>query len=570
MIIRGLTTSILACAGVILAARGVLPTHDGDAEVAGPAQTHKALANNNSSAIPARVIVALSPVYTVDREFRSMSGPFHIQTLVFPKHDPPELLWITGYSTEVVAADGKSPMPQDFMCHANLDFHAQRHSQLFELPVSQTGRLFTLSQGQQEIHLPAGFGLPFYSDEPLTLTTQVLNLNFDGKTQQVRHRVVIEYVLDRDLSESMKALQMTAGFGLVLLDGEQGYYEEKKPQDSQHGPGCLLGEAAAEGTYKDSFGREFSGHWVVKPGKEVNRTLITHLIKLPYDTTLHYAAVHLHPFAKSLLLRDLTTGETVYESKAEGFDDRIGLSRVEYLSSPKGIPMFASHDYELVSTYLNTTMKNQDSMAVLLMYLLDKEFDKRPRTLPYLLSVNQPTPHGEEAALLHTSLGDIKLALYETVAPRHVQQFKRLVRLKVYDTMRFPRIEPGFLIQTGYPHYRGGKPLTAEQDAAIRPLKAEFNDLPQRRGVAIMLLDDDKDPHSAKATFGILLGDAPHLYGRYTIFGEVLEGFETLDRIAAVPRSESNVPLAPVEIERATIIRAKDSERTSTTTQPGG
>lgn len=234
MITRGLRISILACAGMILAARGVLPMHDGEAEFAGPVQTHKALAND-SSGIPVRAIVALSPVYTVDREFKSMRGPSHIQTLVFPKHDPPKLLWITAYTTEVVAADGKSPMPQDFMCHANLDFHGKRHSQLFELPVSQTGRLFTLSQGQQEVRLPAGFGLPFYSDEPLILTTQVLNLNFDGKTQQVRHRVVIEYVLDHNLSEPMKALQMTAGYGLVLLDGEQGYYEENPPMSPNTG-----------------------------------------------------------------------------------------------------------------------------------------------------------------------------------------------------------------------------------------------------------------------------------------------------------------------------------------------
>jgi hypothetical protein len=72
---------------------------------------------------------------------------------------------------------------------------------------------------------------------------------------------------------------------------------------------------------------------------------------MQFDTTVHYIAVHLHPFAESLELVDLTTGESVFKSKARNFDDKIGLEEVEFFSSEEGLPIYKDHEYELVSTY---------------------------------------------------------------------------------------------------------------------------------------------------------------------------------------------------------------------------
>lgn len=113
---------------------------------------------------------------------------------------------------------------------------------------------------------------------------------------------------------------------------------------------------------------------MVPPGRQVNRTLVTKVMNLPFDTTIHAIAVHLHPFAESLELRDLTTGERVFVSHAENLPDRIGLARVEAFSSPEGIPLFKDHEYELVSVYHNTSGVDQDSMAVMLLYLRDHDF----------------------------------------------------------------------------------------------------------------------------------------------------------------------------------------------------
>jgi hypothetical protein len=86
--------------------------------------------------------------------------------------------------------------------------------------------------------------------------------------------------------------------------------------------------------------------------------------------------VHLHPFAQSLSLRDLTTGETVFHAEATSVDTGIGLKHVETITSEEGVRIFADHEYELVSVYENTTDQMQDSMAVMLLYLHDKEFVK--------------------------------------------------------------------------------------------------------------------------------------------------------------------------------------------------
>lgn len=512
------------------------------------------LARCSEPAIEARTLEHLSPVYTVDREYRSMRGPQSTQQIAFPEAAGKELLWITGYRAVMVGADGESPMSQEFMCHSNLDFDSKRHARLFNLPLYHGNRLFTLSQGQFDIKFPDGFGLPYFSHEELSLTTQVLNLNPDQEIYDVRHKVTIDYARDRDLRKPMKPLFMTSGWGLVLLEGSEGYFGEASPAEEDHGPGCLPGEAAGHDNYTDAFDRQFSGHWVVQPGREVNRTLVTNILKIPYDTTLHYIAVHLHPFAESLELVDLTTGKSVFLSDVDNSEDKIGLRRVEYFSSEEGIPVFRDHEYELISVYNNTTSTEQDSMAVMLLYLYDKRFEK-PQTVPVEIEVTRlerPVPLAEERVVLHTDFGDVTLGLHPTAAPRHVERFLELVRLGVYDTMGFSRIEPGYLVQTGFPQSRSGPPLTPRQQEALEPLDAEFTDLEHRRGVVSMVLNDNRNPHSAEASFFILLRDAGHLDGNYTVIGRVLDGMDALDRMAEVPLDGTR-PRDPVIIRTAEV-----------------
>lgn len=331
---------------------------------------------------PVHEITVLSPEYRIEEKYRSMLGPFAQQEVYLVEADEPELLWITGYRTEVVDAADGSEVSQEFMCHANLDFDPRSYMDNFNMRHGVSGRVFTLSQGQQRIDFPEGFGVPILSTQPLQLTTQVLNLNLEDPDMRVRHRVTVEFVRDREMPPGgeIRPLYQKAVQGFKSLEGTGIHYGLGLDDvDSElHGPGCGVGMAAVpEAEETDPLGRKFTSHWVVEPGREVNRSLVTEFLNLPFDTTAHYIAVHLHPFAESLELIDRTTGETVFRAEVDPAEERIGIERVDRLVSPEGIPLYADHEYELVSVYDNTSGEAQDSMAVMYLYLLDKNF-RRP------------------------------------------------------------------------------------------------------------------------------------------------------------------------------------------------
>lgn len=320
-------------------------------------------------------LTVLSDTYVIDQIYKSMKGPESTQELYASKNGEPELIWVTGFRAVMVESDGTTPMSQEFMCHSNLDIDVGTHTRLMGWKKNNPSpRLFTLSQGQYEIKFPEGFGIPMFSNEKLSLTTQVLNLNDPVNRYEVRHKVTIDYVRDSDLKAPTKPLLPVSAYGLKLLEGRDGYFNVRNAGD-KHGEGCLVGENAATDVYIDAFQRNFTGHWVVKPGREVNYTLVTKMLNIPYDTKIHYIAVHLHPFAESMELKDLTTGETVFKSKVKGANNRIGIDDVEYFSSPVGIPIYKDHEYQVISVYNNTSDEEQDSMAVMFLYLLDKEFN---------------------------------------------------------------------------------------------------------------------------------------------------------------------------------------------------
>ena len=78
----------------------------------------------------------LSPVYEVDRIYRSMKGPQSQQKIVLGDQNEPELIWITGYKAVMVGPDGESVKPQQFMCHSNLDIDVTRHRAMLSIRVS--------------------------------------------------------------------------------------------------------------------------------------------------------------------------------------------------------------------------------------------------------------------------------------------------------------------------------------------------------------------------------------------------------------------------------------------------
>ncbi len=156
-----------------------------------------------------------------------------------------------------------------------------------------------------------------------------------------------------------------------------------------------------------------------------------------------------------------------------------------------------------------------------------------------------------ERVVFNTPAGDLVFALYPEVAPRHVAQFLKLTSEGVYDTTYFGRLEPGFVLQLFTAEDRR-VPLTERQKTLLKPLKAEFSDLPHRRGV-LSMAHLDGDPDSGCSSFSILLGPAPHLDGKYTVFGELERGSDVLDELCKVP-TDGTRPRALLEVQKAVVV----------------
>jgi hypothetical protein len=321
--------------------------------------------------------VVYSDAFTIDTTWASMQGPYRVMNVTLADSITHEIVWVVGYEAAIVDADSKAPKSSEFMCHSNVDLDMARHRQIFGWEKYPSRRLFTLSEGQTEVNLPSGFGIPLRSDEPLSVTAQVLNHSYRGAPIRVRQRVTVHFIRDASLEKPLVPLYQRGINTLVRLDGPPGAYNTDVDDAAMHEHADAEGMAADQQPYHDHEGRTFAGHWVVKPGREVRTTPINGWLAMQQDLKVHYVSVHLHPFAESLQLRDATTGKTVLASKAENRPERIGLARVEQIASTEGITLHKDHQYELVSAYNNTSGRDRTAMAVMYLYVEDTEFKRR-------------------------------------------------------------------------------------------------------------------------------------------------------------------------------------------------
>ena len=158
---------------------------------------------------------------------------------------------------------------------------------------------------------------------------------------------------------------------------------------------------------------------------------------------------------------------------------------------------------------------------------------------------------GEERILFRTNRGDLVLGLYPEVAPRTTAQILNLVRLGVYDSVWFHRVEPGFVAQITDARNRKN-PLSPEQVKALVKLPAELSPVPHQSGVLSMARQNE-DINSAESSFSFLLGPAPHLDGKYTVFGQVEWGMPLLAMVAGEPRDARNAPRYLLMVESAVV-----------------
>jgi len=153
-------------------------------------------------------------------------------------------------------------------------------------------------------------------------------------------------------------------------------------------------------------------------------------------------------------------------------------------------------------------------------------------------------------AVLETSLGPITVAFFPDKAPEHVRNFLRLAQSGVFDGTAFHRVVRGFVIQTGALNTRG--PLTEKQRKDVHTLKPEFTDTPHVKGILSMARGDD--PASATTSFFIVTGNASSLDGKYSVFGQVVDGLAVVDAIeqAAV---NGETPVTRIDLVKVRVVR---------------
>lgn len=162
----------------------------------------------------------------------------------------------------------------------------------------------------------------------------------------------------------------------------------------------------------------------------------------------------------------------------------------------------------------------------------------------------------QETVTLKTSSGDMTFAFWPEVAPKTVENFKKLVREGFYDGTAFHRIIKGFMIQGGCPNSKTGAAGTPGTGGPGYKVKAEFNGKVHERGVLSMARA--QDPDSAGSQFFICDGNASFLDRKYTAFGTLVAGEEVLAKIADTPveasfGGERSKPLERVEIVAAVV-----------------
>ncbi len=130
----------------------------------------------------------------------------------------------------------------------------------------------------------------------------------------------------------------------------------------------------------------------------------------------------------------------------------------------------------------------------------------------------------ENTVIMELRTGKVTIRLRPDLAPRHVERFKKLVNEGFYNGLKFHRVIPGFMAQTGDPKGTGAG------GSKYPDLKAEFSATAFERGT--LGAARTGDPNSANSQFFICFTHAPHLNGQYTVFGQVVDGMQHVDQIA--------------------------------------
>ena len=163
----------------------------------------------------------------------------------------------------------------------------------------------------------------------------------------------------------------------------------------------------------------------------------------------------------------------------------------------------------------------------------------------FFITTNQ-TMSEENIMILKLKDGEVKIELFEDIAPNHVKRIKDLANAGKYDNVVFHRVIDGFMAQTGDVKFGNSNSpdfnlsLAGTGGSDLPNLKAEFTDIAHTRG--ILSAARSADPNSANSQFFICFDSAPHLDRQYSAFGKVIKGMEFIDMIKKGDSNSGAVP----------------------------
>jgi peptidyl-prolyl cis-trans isomerase B (cyclophilin B) len=186
---------------------------------------------------------------------------------------------------------------------------------------------------------------------------------------------------------------------------------------------------------------------------------------------------------------------------------------------------------------------------------------KKANTRPAEAVVPKPDPFDGasvekmtgQCVTLDTEEGAIVIEMLPSKAPETVRAFLNLAATGALDTTTFSRVVKGFVIQGG--NLSTGERWSVELAARMsRHLPDEPSDLKHVRGIVSMARGDE--PNSATTHFFVLVGDGPHLDGKFAAFGRVIRGIELADAINRAP-ADGEKPMVPVRIKHAGVAQCE-------------
>jgi peptidyl-prolyl cis-trans isomerase B (cyclophilin B) len=160
-----------------------------------------------------------------------------------------------------------------------------------------------------------------------------------------------------------------------------------------------------------------------------------------------------------------------------------------------------------------------------------------------------------EVAVIKTTQGDMVLEFWPDVAPKTVENFKKLARDGFYDGTCFHRVIKGFMIQGGDPNTKdASKESEWGTGGPGYKIKAEFNEKSHLRGVISMARS--QNPDSAGSQFFIFHANSKFLDRQYTAFGKLIKGDDVLEKIATAPTHSPDRPNTRMGVESVKIVPA--------------